>query len=153
MRYLTGILTTVTLIAAFALSGCDSSSNRMDTAETSEIETDRSSEIAASEVQEEVRVFRLENADRFREFNRTTTEIERQIENESDEEVKDRLETKLDEFQNTQNELKREIDNYQASNNDNWDEFKDSFSSKMDSLGDSLNDFFSNAGTNTSSIN
>lgn len=153
MRYLIGILTTFTLLAALVLFGCDSSSNRMDTAETSEIEPDRTSEIVSSEVHEEIRVFRLENADRFKEFNRTKSEIEQQIENESDEEVRDRLQQKLDEFEEAQNDLNHEIDNFQVKKTDDWDEFKDNFSDKMDDLGDSLNDFLSTDGTNTSSIN
>lgn len=153
MRYLIKILTTLTLAGAFFLSGCDSSSNRMDTAETSEMNADHNSEMITSEVQEEVRVYRLENSDRFKEFNRTKSEIEQQIENEPDAEVRDSLQAELDRHEETQNELKREMDNYQASGRDNWDEFKDSFSDRMDDLGNSLNDFFSNRNTNTSSTN
>lgn len=153
MRYLTGILTTLTLLTAIILSGCDSSSNRMDATESAEIEPDRNSEIVSSEVHEEIRVFRLENADRFKEFNLAKSEIEKQIETESDEEVKDRLESKLDEYEEVQSDLDHEIDNFQVLKTDNWDEFKDNFSDKMDDLGKSLNDFFTTAGTNTSSIN
>lgn len=146
MKYPTGILTTIMLIAAFVLSGCDSPSNKMSDSETTEIESTQDSNIAANE--EEVRVYRVENADRFREFNRTKGDIELQIENESDEDVKAELETKLEGYSETQDELNRELDNYQLSESDNWDDFKDSFSDKMDDLGNSLDDFFT---TNTTS--
>jgi len=151
MKYPIGILTTVILFAALILSGCDRPSNEMADAEISVIEADRDLEIAKSEVEAELRIYRVENAERFKEFNRTTSDIKQQIRNESDEEVRDRLETKLDEHEATQRELKREIDNHKASERDNWDDFKDSFSDKMDDLGDSLNNFFST--TTTSSTN
>lgn len=147
MKQISAILTTVTLCAAIFLTGCDSSSNKMDEAETSVIEAAQDLEIAANEVIEEIRVYRLENSDRFKEFNRNTSEIERQIENESDEDVKNRLETKLEEHEKIQRELNRELDNFQVSESDNWDDFKDSFTNKMDDLGDSLNDFFAAANT------
>lgn len=145
MKYPTGILTTIMLMAAFVLSGCDSPSNKMSDSETTEIESTQDSDIAANE--EEVRLYRVENADRFREFNRTKGDIEQQIENESDEDVKAQLETKLDRYSETQDELNRELDNYQLSESDNWDDFKDSFSDKMDDLGNSLDDFFTTTTT------
>lgn len=147
MKYSIGIISTVVLFAALILSGCDRPSNDMQNGETSVIESDRDSEIASGEMVEEVRVYRVENAERFREFNRSTSDIDQQIRNESDGEVKDRLQTKLDEHEETQRELNRELDNYQASERDNWEDFKDSFSSRMDDLGDSLDDFFSTTGT------
>lgn len=145
MKYSTGILTTIMLIAVFVLSGCDSPSNKMSDSETTEIESTQDSDIAANE--EEVRVYRVDNSDRFKEFNRTKGDIEQQIENESDEDVKAELETKLDGYSETQSELNRELDNYQLSESDNWDDFKDSFSNKMDDLGNSLDDFFSTTTT------
>jgi hypothetical protein len=151
MKYSIGIITTVILFAALILSGCDRPSNNMENAETSVIEADRDSEIATSEVEEELRIYRAENAERFKEFNRTTSEIKQQIRNESDEEVRDRLKTMLDEHEATHRELKREIDNHKVSERDNWDDFKDSFSNRMDDFGDSLNNFFST--TTTSSTN
>jgi hypothetical protein len=71
MKYSIGILTTVTLIAAFVLSGCDSPSNKMENAETSVIEANRDLEIAKSEVEAELRIYRAENANRIMEYNRT----------------------------------------------------------------------------------
>lgn len=147
MKYSNIVLTTIMMFTVFAMAGCDSSSEKMDDAESSVIEANRDLEIAANEVVEEVRVYRLENAERFRGFNRTTSDIERQIENEPDQEVKDRLESKLEELEETQRELNRELDNFQVSESNNWDEFKDNFSSRMDDLGDSLNDFFAAANT------
>lgn len=144
MKYSIGILTTVTLIAAFMLSACDSSSKKMDEAETSVIEANRDLEIAKSEVKAELQIYRTENEEIIKKYNRTISEIKQKIENESDLEVRERLETKLNKLEESHRELEREMDNYQASGRENWDDFKDSFSSRMDDLGDSLENFFSN---------
>ena len=156
MKNLIGILTTVTLIAAFILSGCDRPSDRSDRvedAEVSVIEAERDLEIATSEVEAEVRIYRAENSDRIMEYNRTIGDIKQRINNETDSEVKARYETKLDGYEETHRELKREMDNYSASGRENWNDFKDSFSNRMDDLGDSLDDFFSTSGATTSSRN
>ncbi|WP_340105849.1 hypothetical protein [Rhodohalobacter sp. 8-1] len=147
MKQIPGILTTVTLCAAIFLTGCDSSSNKMDEAETAVIEANRDLEIATSEVVAELRIYREKNADRIMEYNRAISDIKKKINNESKSDIKARYETKLDGFEATHRDLKREMDNYEASGKENWDDFKVNFSNKMDDLGDSLNDFFAAANT------
>jgi hypothetical protein len=153
MNYSIGILTSITLTAALILSGCDRPSENLEDAEVSVIEAERDLEIATSEVEAEIRVYRAENADRIVEYNRTIADIKQNINNESDNEVKTRLETKLDGFEETHHELKREMDNYKASGRENWDDFKESFSNRMDDLGDSLDDFFTTSDATTSTRN
>lgn len=147
MKYLKRIITATTLITAFALTGCDSPSNKMDKAETSVIEANRDLEIAKSEVEAELAMYRAENSDRIMDFNRTISSIKQKINSESNNVVKASYESKLAGFEDTHRDLKREIDNYKASGRENWDDFKDSFSSRMDDLGNSLNDFFSTTNT------
>lgn len=150
MKYPIGILTTVILVAAFALSGCDSPSNKMEDAETSVIEANRDLEIATSEVEAELSIYRAEVSDRIMEFNRTISGIKQKIENESDMDVRVNLEKELNGLEVTHRELKREMDNYKASGRENWDDFKDSYSNRMDDLGDSLKDLFLNTSTTLS---
>lgn len=147
MNYKIGILTTAAFVAALILSGCENPSNKMESAETSAIEAERDMEIAKSEVEAELRIYRAENADRIMEYNRTIDDIKQRIENESDDETRERLETRLDGYETTHRELKREVDNYTVTGKENWNAFKDNFSNKMDNLGDSLNDFFSTTTT------
>jgi hypothetical protein len=146
MKHSISILTTLTLIAGFILTACDSPSNKMQDAETSVIEADRDLEMAKSEVEAELMVYRSKNDERIMEYNRTIGEIKMKIENESDMDIKVRMEEKLSEHEATHRNLEREMDNYKASGRDNWDNFKDSFSSRMDDLGDSLDDFFTTSG-------
>lgn len=143
MRYSTGILTIITLTAAFVLSGCDSSSEEIEEAESSVVEANQEFETAISELEAELQEFRADNQRQIEEYGQTINEIGQKIGNESDSEVKERLETKLDELEETHKELKREMDNYQASGKDDWKVFKDSFSDRMDDLGNSLKNFFS----------
>lgn len=152
MKYSIGILTSITLIAAFVLSGCDSPSNQMESSDNSAIEADRDLEMAENEVDAEIQVYRTENENRMREYHRTIEEIKQKISNESDAEVRDRLETKLAEYEEDHRELTQEMENYRSSGRENWDDFKDGFSDSMDDLGDSLENFFSESST-TSSVN
>ena len=153
MKYSTGILTTVIFSAALVLSGCDNPSNRsnqMQDAETSVIESNRDLEIAKAEVEAEYRIFKTENENQMADNSRTIEEIKEKISNESDSEVRARHEEQLQRHEATQRELKREMDNYRVSGRENWDNFKNSFSNRMDDLGDSLDDFFSSNTTASS---
>lgn len=153
MKHLLSILATLTLIAGFIFSGCDSPSSKMQDAETSVIEANRDLEMAKSEVEAELKMYRAENDERIMEYNRSINEIEQKIENEPDMDIKVRMEKKLAEFEATHDELEREMDNYKASGRDNWDNFKDSFSNRMDDLGNSLEDFFTTSGITAASGN
>lgn len=153
MKHSISILTTLTLIAGFILAGCDNPSNKMQDAEISVIEADRDLEMAKSEVEAELKMYRTENDQRIMKYNRTIDEIKQKINNESDMDVKVRMEKNLAEHEVTHRELEREIDNYKSSGRENWDNFKDSFSSRMDDLEDSLDDFFTTTGNTGSSSN
>ncbi len=153
MKHLLSTLASVTLIAGFIFSGCDSPSNKMQDAETSVIEANRDLEMAKSEVEAELKMYRADNDERIMEYNRTINEIKKKISNESDMEIKVKLEKKLAEYETTHRALEREMDNYKASGRDNWDNFKDSFSNRMDDLGNSLEDFFTTSGITATSGN
>lgn len=153
MKYSIGIITIVTLTALFVLSGCDNPSHKMEKAEISIIETNRDHELynPNSEVESELRNYRAENADRIIVYNRNINMIKQKIENEPDRVVRERDEIRLERYEVTHRELKREMDNYKVSGRDSWDNFKDSFGSRMDDLGNSLDDFFSTTTTASSS--
>ena len=153
MKHTIVLFTTAVLFAALIFSACDSRSNKLERAETSVIEANRDLEIAKSEVEAELRIYRNENANRRMEFNRTISEIKPKIENETDSEIQARLESRLNRHEATHRELKREIDNYRVSGRDNWNDFKDNFSNRMDNLSDSLNTFFSNNRTTSRTNN
>jgi hypothetical protein len=151
MKYSIGIITTITLMAALILSGCDRpSNNKVEEAETSVIEANRDLEIAKAELEADLKIYRAQNSDRMVEYNRTIEEIKQKLNNEPNIEVKARHQTRLAEYEATHRNLKRELDNYSATGRENWNSFSNSFSDRLDDLGDSLNDFFSTSSTTTS---
>ena len=150
MKHSIGILTTITLIAALVLSACDERSDSMQDAETSVIESNRDMEIAKAEMDAEYRIYKLENENRLDRYNRTIEGLKEDIRNEDDQEARARLETRHNEKVRKHRELKRELDNYNVSGRENWNDFKDSFSSKMDDFGDSLDNFFSTSRSTSS---
>ena len=148
MKYSIGILTTVTLFAAFVVLGCDSSSNEMERAETSVIEAERDYEIAKTEVEADLRKFKVEKESRIAENEQNIEEIKLEINNESNSELRSNHQQRLDRHVATNRQLKRELDNYNVSDRNNWNNFKNNFETRMDDLGDSLNNFFSRSTTN-----
>lgn len=136
------------LISAFAIQSCDRSSNQMERAETSAIEAERDVDIASSELQSEIRTYRLEAADNVQENNRSIADIKMEIQN-VDIDERDMHTERVEELERTNRDLKRQIDNYSQSTKDNWNEFKSEFRSAMDDLENSLNDFFATSTTAT----
>jgi F0F1-type ATP synthase membrane subunit b/b' len=153
MKYSMKALAAVMLIAAFVLSGCDSRTDRMEEAEISAVESNRDLEIANSEMDAELQIFRIKHDGLIKENNRSIGQIKERIKNEADMEVRVRHEQKLAELEKENRDLKREIDNYKASEKEDWNDFKVSFNDKMDDLGESLKNFFSTGSTTTSSGN
>lgn len=149
MTYSIKVLTIITLTGVFILSGCDQPSNRMERAETSVIEANRDLENANSDMNAELSTYRVETENRIVGYNQTIEEIKQKIVNETDLEVKQTLERKLSEIEDTRRELKLDMDNYRVSDRENWDEFKDSFSNRMDELGNSLENFFTTSSSTT----
>lgn len=149
MKYSIAILTTIALMAALVLSGCDNSDNKVQDAETSAIEADRDLEIAKTEVEAELRIYRTENENRLAQYEQRIEEIKRDIDNESDAQRRAELEAKVDEHQATHRNLTRDMNNYRVSDRENWSSFKNSFTSRMDNLGDSLDNFFTGSNTRT----
>lgn len=134
-------ITTITIVFAFTALSCDSSPDRMESAQTSVIEAERDVEIAKTEIESEVRIYRLETANDIRKNNLGIIVIKERIENEEGE-AKATYERRIADLERTNDNLKRQIDNYRVTNRDHWNDFKQNFSSSMDNLGNSLDDFF-----------
>lgn len=134
-------ITTITIVFAFTALSCDSSPDRMERAQTSVIEAERDLDIAQAEIESEVRIYRQETANDIRENNMAIAVIKVRIENEEGE-AKATYKKRIADLERNNVNLKREIDNYRITNSDHWNDFKQNFSSSMDDLGNSLDDFF-----------
>ena len=135
---------------AFFVQSCDRSADNMERAQADLIEAERDLDIAQTEVAADVRIYRQETANDIRENNLAIADIKKKIQDE-DAERRASLEVRIAELERTNSDLKRQIDNYSVTNRDHWDNFKDQFSSDMNDLGNSLDDFFS--GSTTTSRN
>jgi transposase-like protein len=139
-------MTTITLISVLVISGCDNASNKMERAEVSVIESERDLEIAKSEVEAEVQIYRQEVSNDIMANNRAIAEIKERIQNE-DEAARADHNSRIAELELENREMKRKMDNYRVVDKENWSEFKEQFSSAMDDLEYSLDNFFSTATT------
>lgn len=142
---LIGIIT-ITLLSLFLTQACERASNDVQNAESSVIEAERDLEIAQSEIEADVRIYRQEIANKIRENNIAIAEIKEKIQDEEPE-IKAAHEVRIANLERLNSELKREIDNFRVTNRDSWDDFKDQFSDSMDDLGNSLENFFSETTT------
>lgn len=140
------IITTMSLMFTLVAQSCDSSTERLENAETAVIEAERDVDIAQAEIESEIRIYRQEIANDIRENNMVIAEIKEKIEAEEGD-VKATFETKITELEHENDNLKRQIDNYHVSNRNHWNDFKQDFNSNMDNLGNSLVDFFTTTTT------
>lgn len=134
--------TAILFLTAAVLAGCQDSSQKLDRAETSSVEATRDLEIAKSEIQAEIQLFRNEKAGKLAENNRSIAEIRNEIGN-HDVATRAFYETRINELHLKNRELERRLDNYDESLSVNWNNFQRDFNSDMDDLRSSLDNFFS----------
>jgi len=140
------VIAATALLAVFITQGCDRASEDLQSAETSVIEAERDLEIAQSEIEADIGIYRQEMGDKIKVNNLAIADIKEKIQDE-EAEIKAAHEVRIASLEKTNSEMKRKMDNFRFTNRDNWDDFKDEFSNSMDDLGKSLNDFFSEATT------
>jgi len=131
------------IIAPLMLTSCDKLSQNRERSEILKVEANRELGISRSEVETEIRTFRIEMAGKIMENNRSIADIRRKINN--DEVTAGATEARIAELQSENRELKRIIDNYNDLSRHNWDEFKKEFTEDMEDLGNSLKTFFQNS--------
>jgi uncharacterized membrane protein YgaE (UPF0421/DUF939 family) len=142
------IFTTITVLSVLGTQACDRTSNKMEKAQTSVIEAERDLEIAKSEIEADLRIYRQEIASKLNENNLDIANIKEKIQNE-EAEIKAAHEVRIANLERTNDNLKRQIDNFGVTNKNNWDDFKEDFNTSMDNLSNSLDDFFSKTNTST----
>jgi hypothetical protein len=145
MKKSTIVITTITMMFAFTALSCDRT-DKMERAQIDVIEAERDLSIAQTEVAADVRIYRQETANDIRENNLAIADIKTKIQDE-DAETRPAHQERIAELERKNNDLKRQMDNYSVTNRDHWENFKDQFSTNMDDLGKSLDNFFSQSTT------
>lgn len=143
MKYVLAKITTATLLAAFIVSGCDGQQNQsnVDRAQTTSIQAERDLEIAKTVAEAEYRIYKIENENRLERYERSIEQGKEAIRNETNPGVKARLQARLSEHERVHRNLHREINDFKTSSGENWEEFRENFSDRMDALSDSLGNF------------
>lgn len=136
------------LLSIVLLTGCNDRPQNVENAETSVIEAERDLEVAKAEANAEVRIYRQEMNNAIVENNRIIANIKEQISSE-DGDTKAAYKEKIAEVEKLNHELKQKLDNYNHTNRENWNTFRDDFSSNMENLENSLDDFFTGRKTAT----
>jgi hypothetical protein len=135
------IIIAMALTSVLVIQGCDRNSTQQER-ETSVIETERDIDIARSELQAEIRIYRLEAENEFKENNQNIADIKLEIEKKESNTRAAHL-VRVVELERTNQNMKRQLDNYNYTTQVHWNAFKKDFSSAMNDLESSLNSFFS----------
>lgn len=142
------VVITFALLLIVFFTGCNDRPQNVENAETSVIEAERDLEVAKAEANAEVRIYKQEMNNAIVENNRIIANFKEQISNE-DGNTKAAYEEKIAEVEKLNHEMKQKLDNYNHTNRENWDSFKEDFSSNMKNLENSLDDFFTGRKTAT----
>jgi hypothetical protein len=142
------IILAMALTSVLVIQGCDRNSTQQER-ETSVIQAERDMDIARSELQAEIKIYRLEAENGFRENNLSIAEIKQEIQTKEITTRAAHIE-RVEDLERTNLNMKRQLDNYKHTTQVHWNAFKKDFSSAMNDLESSLDDFFSAA---TTSIN
>lgn len=143
MRKIQLFIISITIATAGLFVSCDYPSSKMESVQVSGFESDREMGITRSEVQDEIHDFRIEMAGEIMENNRSIAQIKRKIKS-SDMPARVTQEARIIVLQSENREMKRIIDNYSDLSRQNWDIFKKGFTSDMENLDNSLQNFFDN---------
>lgn len=128
---------------------CESSPGKTERGENQVMKSDRNVDMTESEVLAEVQIFRLKTANDIKANFRKIAAIKGTIKT-GEESERGSFEDKLEILDKANREMKRTIDNFTESGRVQWVVFQDEFSDSMDSLSNSLDNFF--AGLSTDSV-
>lgn len=135
------VVIALTLLPSVILTSCNNRPQKVENTETNIIEAERDLEVAKAEVNAEVRIFRQEMNNAIVKNNRKIADIKEQILNEEGD-AKSAYEKRIVEMVTSNHEMKQKLDNYNHTSRENWISFKTDFSSSMENLENSLEDFF-----------
>jgi predicted phage tail protein len=144
MKKIQLIIISIAIATAGLFVSCDFPSNKIESSQLSESEAERKKDITRSEVEREIQKFRIEMAGKIMENNRSVADIKRQI-NSGDMSVRVTQEARIIGLQSENRVMKRIMDNYSDLSRHNWDNFKKEYTDDMESLGNSLKNFFENS--------
>jgi chromosome segregation ATPase len=131
------------MIGAF-LTGCTSSEQKVKDAEEDVAEANEALNEANQEYMDDMANFREETNRKSISNDQMIAELKTRMAKEKAS-VKADYQTKINDLEARNNELKQRLADYNEEGKDNWDRFKTEFARDMDALGQALHDFGTNS--------
>jgi len=119
--------------------GCESSSEKVDTAEQAVTDANNELEQANQEYLADIENYRTETSSKIEANNQSIADFNLRIAKEK-KEVKEDYKKKIAELESKNSDMKKKMDEYKADGKEKWEAFKTEFSHDMDELGAAFKD-------------
>ena len=133
------VFTSVTLLSGMVFLGCESSSEKVDTAEQAVTDANNELEQANQEYLADIENYRTETSSKIEANNQSIADFNLRIAKEK-KEVKEDYKKKIAEPESKNSDMKKKMDEYKADGKEKWEAFKTEFSHDMDELGAAFKD-------------
>ena len=133
------VFTSVTLLSGMVFLGCESSSEKVDTAEQAVTDANNELEQANQEYLADIENYRTETSSKIEANNQSIADFNLRIAKEK-KEVKEDYKKKIAELESKNSDMKKKMDEYKADGKEKWEAFKTEFSHDMDELGKAFTD-------------
>lgn len=134
---------TVFLLAVFAIQACDRPAQETDRDRDTAIETERDVDRTDRDADARVENFRTDAEMQIADNNRIIEEHRHRLQTE-EVENREEYEDRLDEYEQRNHDMEQRLHEYEATDDDDWEEFQNEFNESMEGLRNSLRDFFNN---------
>lgn len=125
------------LITGAMLTGCYSSSEKVENAEENVAEANKALDDANQEYLADIESYKKATAEKIAANNKSIAEFNQRIAKEK-KEAKADYTKKIAELEQKNTDMQLRMDGYKANGKDNWEIFKAEFSREMDAIGDAL---------------
>ncbi len=136
-------LMTSAVLAGVIFISCNTSSQRVENAETNVQEAADDLEKANQEYLTDIEKYKIEAAEKIAANNQRVMEFNARIEKEK-KEVRADYRKKISELEKKNSDMKMKIDNYKAEGKEKWIAFKKEFTREVDELGKAFNELTGN---------
>lgn len=133
------ILTIGGLISGVMLTGCDSPAQKVENAQNTVTEANKSLDKANADYQTDIDNYRKQTADKIAANNKSYADFKERMEKEK-KNIKADNQKKLDAIEQKNSDLQKKMDDFKASTKENWEAFQSDFNRQMDGLAQDFKD-------------
>jgi len=143
MKSIIPIRTIFLFMSIVAFNSCETSSEKVTTAEENVVKANDELDAANEEYLEDMVAYRIESNEKIEDYNRQIADLKKEIKEEKKGNTTEKSATilMLEEKSNT---MKAKLDGYTADGKENWNKFKEEFNHDMDEFGAAFTDVTTN---------